>query len=80
MANPPGTRSNRWSQVVSAVAAEAGWTTAQADTWLNAVWSGLPFNETAGDAVNGLRLRRWLEANRPAGAPTMPTAFRAFVT
>jgi hypothetical protein len=78
VANPAGTRANRWNQVVSAVATEAGWTTAVADAWLNQIWAGLPFDENAGDLVNGERLRKWLEFNQP-DAPTLPEAFRRFV-
>lgn len=79
MAAPAGTRANRWGQVVSAVAAELGWTADAADVWLNGVWATMYSpDESFGDAVAHGRLRRWLETN-VAGAPTLPEALRRYV-
>lgn len=79
MANPPGTRANRWNQVVSAVAGELGWTTAQADAWLNGVWTGMwGADETFGDPAAHDRLKKWLEVNDTT-SPTLPVALRNFV-
>lgn len=78
MANPPGTRANRWNQMVSAVARELSWTTAQSDAWLNTVWVGMFVDETAGDLVAHDRLRKWLEVNDTTSC-TLPAAMRAWL-
>lgn len=80
MANPAGTTKAKWNQAVNAVAAAAGWTTAQADTWLNDVWVGMwQGDERAGQPVVHGHLRAWLEGQVPS-AVTLPRAFQARVT
>jgi hypothetical protein len=78
MAAPPGVNAARWSTAVSRVAADNGWSSAQADTWLNTFWSGLPFNEAAGNVLASGRLRVWLAAQKVG--VTVPHATRKYLT
>lgn len=61
-------RSIRWNFVVNRIASDNGWTTTQADTWLNDVWANMFGQAGVGDEIRGQiegrrLLRLWLVAN-----------------
>lgn len=81
MAAPAGVNVTRWDNTCTRVATRRGWTVAQADTFLNRVWSRrralVRERDDSGDGAAFDWLREWL-VERNTGAGTVARALEVY--